>query len=168
VPPPSGKPRAAAPGARRTRRKAVGSRAGTASRSEARNAEVRATLRPYAPGERPLPVTIGAAVAIALAVANLALMAAGWKINGHENPVAGGLIFAGLMLSAGIGMLRMRYYAVLGFEAILGIAIVVFALFLVRAANFLAVLLCLAVIGFGGWLFWKLVRVMSRMQAPAR
>jgi hypothetical protein len=164
--PPRSRPPASAD--RRVRRKTVGSTAGTVSRSEARNAAVRATLRPYAPGERPLPVTIAAAVAIVLAVANLALMASGWKINGHENPVAGGLIFAALMLSAGGGMLRMRYYAVLGFEAILGIAIVVFALFLVRASNILAVVVCLAVIGFGSWLFWKLVRVMSRMQAPAR
>jgi hypothetical protein len=123
--------------------------------------------RPFG-GALAVAVALAAAVAIVLAIANLALMAAGWKINGHENPVAGGLIFAALMGSAGIGMLRMRYYAVLGFEALLGIAIVAFALFLVRASNVLAVVLCLAVIGFGGWLFWKLVRVMSRMQAPAR
>ena len=138
------------------------------SRSEVRNAAVRATLTRYEPGERPLPVTIAAGLALVLALANLVLMVSGWKIHGSGNPVVGGLIFAGLMLGAAGGMWRMRYWAVLGFEAVLGIAIVVFALFLVRASNLLAVVLCLAVIGFGGWLFWKLVRVMSRMQAPAR
>jgi hypothetical protein len=107
-------------------------------------------------------------VALVLAVANLVLMASGYKIHGHGDEIAGGLIFAALMLGAGGGMLRMRYWAVVGFEAVLGIAIVVFALFLVRASNILAVVLCLAVVGFGGWLFWKLVRVMSRMQAPSR
>jgi hypothetical protein len=133
-----------------------------------RNAAVRSTLAAYAPGERPAPVTIGATVALVLGVANLALMVGGYKIHGHGNPVAGGIIFAAITLSAAAGMLRMRYFAVLGFEAVLGIAIVVFALFLIRASNILAVLLCLAVIGLGGWLFWKLVRVMSRMQAPQR
>jgi hypothetical protein len=148
-------------------RKRVGARAGMASRYEARNAAVRATLLPYAAGERPAPVRVAAAVALVLALANLVLMATGYKVHG-QNALAGGLIFAALMLAAGIGMLQMRYWAVVGFEAVLGIAIVVFALFLVRASNILAVLLCLAVVGFGGWLFWKLVRVMSRMQAPAR
>ncbi|MCW3066505.1 MAG: hypothetical protein JWN32_3677 [Solirubrobacterales bacterium] len=156
----------------RSRKKPAGS-GGTAtratvSRSEVRNAAVRATLAPYEPGERPLPVTIAAAVAVVLAVANLGLMASGYKIHGHGNPVLGGLLFAAIMLGAAAGMWRMRYWAVLGFEAVLGVAIVVFALFLVRASNLFAVVLCLAVIGFGGRLFWKLVRVMSRMQAPAR
>jgi hypothetical protein len=148
-------------------RKRVGAGAGTVNRSEIRNEAVRATLRPYAPGERPAPVTIGASVALVLGLANLGLMVGGYKIHGHSE-VAGGVIFAVITLSAAAGMLRMRYLAVLGFEAVLGIAIVVFALFLIRASNILAVLLCLAVISLGGWLFWKLVRVMSRMQAPER
>lgn len=148
-------------------RKRIGARAGMAARYETRNAAVRATLRHYAPGERPTPVTIAAAVALVLATANLVLMATGYKVDG-QNAVAGGVIFAVLMVGAGVGLLRMRYWAVVGFEAVLGIAIVVFALFLVRASNVLAVVLCLAVVGLGGWLFWKLVRVMSRMQAPSR
>jgi hypothetical protein len=28
--------------------------------------------------------------------------------------------------------------------------------------------LCLVILGLGGWLFWKLVRVMGRLQAPSR
>jgi hypothetical protein len=132
-----------------------------------RDEAVRLTLRPYAPGERPAPVTIGAAVALVLGLANLGLMVGGYKIHGHSE-VAGGVVFAAITLSAAAGMFRMRYLAVLGFEAVLGIAIVVFALFLIRASNILAVLLCFAVIGLGGWLFWKLVRVMARMQAPER
>jgi hypothetical protein len=36
------------------------------------------------------------------------------------------------------------------------------------ASNLAAVGLCLAILALGGWLFWKLIRVMSRLQAPQR
>jgi len=85
------------------------------ARAEERNAAVRATLVPLAPGERPRPLIVAVVVA-----------------------------------------------------ALLGLIVVVFALFLLRASNLLAVVLCLAVCGGAGWLFWKLVRVLGRMQAPER
>ena len=53
------------------------------------------------------------------------------------------LIFAGLMLAAAVGMWRCRYWAVLGFEALLGIALLWSSLSLLVAANLTAVLLCL-------------------------
>jgi hypothetical protein len=31
-----------------------------------------------------------------------------------------------------------------------------------------AVVLCVAILGPVGWLFWKLIRVMGRLQAPQR
>jgi hypothetical protein len=57
---------------------------------------------------------------------------------------------------------------VLGFEALLGITVAIAALSLLVASNLAAVALCLVIIGLGGWLFWKLVRVMARLQAPER
>jgi hypothetical protein len=36
------------------------------------------------------------------------------------------------------------------------------------ASNVLAVVLCLAVIVPGGYLFWKLIRAMARIQMPTR
>jgi hypothetical protein len=65
-------------------------------------------------------------------------------------------------------MWHSRYWAVLGFQALLGLAILVFALLLAVASNVLAVVLCLAVIGPGGFLFWKLIRAMARIQMPTR
>jgi hypothetical protein len=57
---------------------------------------------------------------------------------------------------------------VLGFQALLGITLVVVALGLVVASNAQAVILCVAILLPGGWLFWKLVRAMARLQMPER
>jgi hypothetical protein len=67
---------------------------------------------------------------------------------------------------AAVGMWLKRYWAVLGFQALLGITIAFAGLSLLVASNAAAIVLCLAIIGLGGWLFWKLVRVMGRLQAP--
>jgi hypothetical protein len=78
------------------------------------------------------------------------------------------LIFAALMAAAAIGMWQCRYWAVLGFEALLGVAIVFAALSLMVASNLVAVLLCLAIIAIASPLFWFLIRAMARIQLPAR
>jgi len=71
-------------------------------------------------------------------------------------------------LALAVGMYRGRYWAVLGFEALLAFQIVVTSLALVVASTLLAAAVCVVSIGLGGWLFWKLVRVMSRLQAQDR
>jgi hypothetical protein len=138
------------------------------ARSRARDEAARAALQPLAPGERPLAVTLGALLAAALGIANLALLAAGWEVRGQEQSVTGVVIFAGLMALAAGGMWRCRYWAVLGFEALLGIAVVFAALSLMLASNVTAVLLCLAIIAVAGPLFWFLIRAMARIQLPSR
>ena len=50
----------------------------------------------------------------------------------------------------------------------LALTVVYAALSLAVASSWGAVVLCLALIGLGGWLFWKLVRVMARIQMPGR
>jgi hypothetical protein len=80
----------------------------------------------------------------------------------------GALIFAALMAAAAIGMWQCRYWAVLGFEALLGIAIVFSALSLMVASNLTAVALCLAIIAIASPLFWFLIRAMARIQMPSR
>ena len=62
-------------------------------------------------------------------------------------------------------MYARRYWAVLGFEALLAFQILVTSLALVVASTIARGRLCLVSIGLGGWLFWKLVRVMGRIQA---
>jgi hypothetical protein len=159
------------PLARRSRKArpagAEGLRRGYA-RSEERNAAVRATLRPLGPGERPTPLVVAAALAAALAVGNLVAFAAGLEVDGRRPAASGVLLFVALMLVAAWGMWQRRYWAVLGFEALLGVTLAVAALSLFVASNLEAVVLCLVILGLGGWLFWKLVRVMGRLQAPSR
>ncbi len=138
------------------------------ARSRERDEAVRAALQPLAPGERPRAVTAAAILAALLAVSNVVLGAAGWEVRGQESSATGTFIFAGLMVAAAIGMWQCRYWAVLGFEALLGIAIAFAALSLLVASNLTAVALCLGIIAIAGPLFWSLIRAMARIQLPSR
>ena len=139
------------------------------ARGRERDAAVRAALEPLAPGERPLAVTVAATLAALLGTANLVLLAAGWEIEGGgDQSVAGVLVFAALMAAAAIGMWRCRYWAVLGFEVLLGVALVYAVLALLVASNLQAVLRCLGIVAIAGPLFWFLIRAMARIQLPAR
>jgi hypothetical protein len=140
----------------------------TLSRSERRNAAVRATLTPLSPGERPWVITVGALLAALNGAVQLILFAAGVKLKvAGTRPQAFSVIaFAVLMFICAGGMWRMRYWAVLGFQALLAIVILTFALLLIRAKNVLGFAISLAVVGGGGFLFFKLVRVLSRIQMP--
>ena len=135
-------------------------------RGEAANQAVRDSLEPLEPGERPVPVTIAAVVALGLAVANIGLLVGGYKVSGQGNQVPGAIIFAVLMLAAAGGMWQSKYWAVLGFEALLAVALLVFALLLLKASSVLGVIIPLAVLALGGWLFYKLIRSMARIQMP--
>jgi hypothetical protein len=137
------------------------------ARGRARDEEARRKLEPLAPGERPLAVTLAALLAAVLGLANIVLLVAGYEVDDSTSTV-GALIFAGLMFAAAIGMWQCRYWAVLGFEALLGIAIVFSALSLLVASNVTAVLLCVAVMAVAGPLFWFLIRAMARIQLPSR
>ena len=138
------------------------------ARSRQRDAAVRAELRPLAPGERPPALAIAAGLAALIGVANVVLLAVGWDVDGADPATPGVLLFAALMLAAAVGMWQRRYLAVLGFEALLGVGITYAGLSLLVATNVVALVLCLVVIFGGGWLFWKLVRVMARIQAATR
>jgi hypothetical protein len=138
------------------------------ARSRAKNDELRAGLEPLAPGARPAAVTVGAVICALLGLANVVLYAAGTEVRGTKPGLLGVAAFTVLMGACAYGMLRARYWAVLGFEALLGVTIVVAALSLAVASNVSALVLCLAIVGLGGWLFWKLVRAMARIQMPER
>jgi hypothetical protein len=135
--------------------------------SEERNEEIRAQLEPLARGERPGAVTAGAIVAAVLAVLVLVGYLAGARVGGRGT-LGGALLLCAILLVAAWGMWNVRYWAVLGFEALLAFQLIVAALSLLVASNVWAAALCLAVIGFGGWLFWKLIRAMARIQMPER
>ncbi len=137
------------------------------ARAEERNAAVRATLTPLAPGERPPALKVAIAVALLLALSNLVAFALGADVPGSGSRV-GGLLFVAVMLLAAWGMWQRRYWAVLGFATLMALITVAFSLLLLIASNVLAVAVCLAFAGSAGWLFWKLIRVMGRLQAPQR
>jgi hypothetical protein len=72
------------------------------------------------------------------------------------------------MFACAAGMWRMRYWAVLGFQALLVILLLIASLLLISASNVAAFAFCLGVLTVGGFLFYKLVRALGRMQMPAR
>jgi hypothetical protein len=137
------------------------------ARAEERNAAVRAKLTPLAPGEHPPALKVAIAVAILLALSNLVAFAFGADVPGSGSR-AGGLVFVAVMLLAAWGMWRQRYWAVLGFATLLALITVAFTLLLLIASNVLAVVVCVAFAVSAGWLFWKLIRVMARLQVPQR
>jgi hypothetical protein len=55
---------------------------------------------------------------------------------------------------------------VLGFMALLAIVATLFSLLLIEASNVLGVVVAVVVVGGAGYLFFKLVRVLSRIQMP--
>jgi hypothetical protein len=138
------------------------------ARSEARDEEIRRNLEPLAPGERPTAVTVAAIVALVLCVANVGLWLAGVEVSGRQ-PNAGSTVLQGaILLACAIGMWRAKYWAVLGFQALLGLSILLAAVSLMVASDLAAVVLCVVIVGFGGWLFWKLIRALARLQMPER
>jgi hypothetical protein len=144
--------------------------AGYGARSEARNAAVRATLTPLAPGERPWPIKIAALTALLIGAGDLivVIVDGSFRVGGAHTAPGGVVLFSILMLVCAWGMWQLRYWAVLGFQAILLFVILIFSLLLLRANNLLAVLTGVLVVGGGGYLFYKLVRVLSRIQMPER
>lgn len=138
------------------------------SRSEQRNEEIRAALVPLAPGERPWPLRVAIAVAVLIGVGNIVQAAVGThlKVGGTRAGLGGAVIFGLVMLVCAAGMWRLRYWAVLGFEALLALIVVAFSLVLLTAGDVLRALIALVIIAAGGYLFFKLVRVLSRLQMP--
>lgn len=137
-------------------------------RGEAANEAVRSELKPLGDDERPPALVVAVLVSAALGAGNLIAYVAGAEIDG-KRPQPGGIIsFSILMFVMAWGMWHKRYWALLGFQALLALVVIAFAVLLATASNLLAVALCVGVTVLGGWLFWKLVRVLSRVQMPER
>ncbi len=138
-----------------------------AEKSEAKNAEVRATLTQLEPGEYPLPLKLAIGTCIVLVAINAAMAIGGYELEEGEGTAYVQLaLFSGVILMAVWGMWKHRYWAVLGFQALLALTIVIASLALITASNLWAVVLCASVIAYGSWLFWKMIRVMARIQMP--
>jgi hypothetical protein len=134
------------------------------ARSRAKADAIRAELEPLGPDERPLGLKLATALAAFVAVANVIGAAAG---VGGESPALG-VIFAVFMAGLAYGLWQRSYGAILLFQALLALTIIVFTLSLAFASNLLAVLLCVVGIAVCAPVFWLLVRVMARLQVPSR
>ncbi len=130
--------------------------------------EQRAPLTPLGADEHPPALRVAVWVAGVLAVGVVVGALTVHDLSKHGGSLPGALFLAAVLAVLAVGMNRHRYAAVLGFEALLAFQIIVTSLALVVAATIKAALICVVAIGLGGWLFWKLVRVMGRIQAGER
>ena len=131
----------------------------------AREEQLRAGLTPLGDDERPVALSVAIVVCGLLAAGIIvgALTVSDLKSRGGS--ITAAVFIAGVLLMLARGMFLRRYWAVLGFEALLAFQVIVSSLALVVASTLLAAGVCLLTIGLGGWLFWKLIRVMGRIQA---
>ncbi len=130
--------------------------------------QARAALAPLGEDERPSALLVAVAVSALLAVGVVAGALTVHDLSGHGGSLAGGVFLAAILALLAQGMYRRRYWAVLGFEALLAFQVIVTSLALVVASTLAAAGGCLLAIVLGGWLFWKLIRVMGRIQAGER
>lgn len=126
---------------------------------------LRNELEPLGEDERPPALRVAIAICALLALAVILGATTVHNLSRHGGSLPGGIFLAVVLLLLALGMYRRRYWAVLGFEALLAFQIIVTSLALIVASTILAAAICVVSIGLGGWLFWKLVRVMSRIQA---
>jgi hypothetical protein len=135
--------------------------------SRKKDEEARAALRPLAQGERPTAVTVGALAAAALGLANLIALVVRYDSDEPNKTI---LSVMGILIMALVawGMWRARYWAVLGMQTILALAIVGGCIALLGANNALAAILVAAIVIPCGVLFWFLVKALARIQMPER
>jgi hypothetical protein len=126
---------------------------------------LRAELEPLGPDERPPALLVAIAASVLLALGVIVGAATVHDLRSRGGSLPGGVFLAAILLLLALGMYRKRYWAVLGFEALLAFQIIVTSLALVVASTILAAFICVVSVGLGGWLFWKLVRVMGRIQS---
>lgn len=149
-----------------------------AARSEARDEAARAELEPLAEGERPTVVTIGAVISALIAVSAIAGYVAGVEVTRvgsdgieqgeHEAPLLSVLVAVALMGTMAYGMWRARYWAVLGFQALLVLVLVAASLGLVQATSWAQALGTTLLIVVAGALFYWMIKAMARIQMPER
>jgi hypothetical protein len=139
-----------------------------AARYEERNQAAREQLEPLATGERPLVVTAGAIISGAVAISVIVAYLLGAEVNGDRPHLLQVIIPALLMGVMSIGMWRVRYWAVLGFQAVLALLIIAAVLGAISASTVGPIVGNLALIAIAGTLFYFMIRAMARIQMPER
>jgi hypothetical protein len=139
------------------------------ARGRERDEAIRANLEPLAPGERPGALTVAVIVALIFAIANVVAALAGADLSSQDkNPATVTAVTTAVLLLAAAGMWLRKYWAVLGFQVILALQIIAGSLALIRVQKWWIALGLTILLGLLGWLFWKLVRTLARIQTPER
>ena len=141
----------------------------TLSRRELRDQEAREQLEPLEEGERPRVVTVGAVISALIALITVGAWVAGAEVSDGERPTAF-QVFAPSILFAvmAYGMWQGRYWAVLGFQAIMAIIMVGAFITLIAAASAAQALTAGLALAVAGCLFWFTVKALARIQMPSR
>jgi hypothetical protein len=142
------------------------------SRSELKDREAREALEPLREGERPGAVTAGAVVASLIALvfwgSAVVSVATEVEVEGSEPSTGALVLFAAVLTLMAYGMWRARYWAVLGFQALLALLMLSAGLGLVQVTTVLQAIGTLFVLAGAGTLFYFMVRAMARIQMPQR
>ncbi|HST55923.1 MAG TPA: hypothetical protein VLJ42_08520 [Solirubrobacteraceae bacterium] len=133
--------------------------------SEVRNEQVRATLQPLGEDEWPAALVVSIVVVALLALGVVVGAATVHDLSRRGGSAPGAAFLAVVLGLLAVGMYRRRYWAVLGFEGLLAFQILMTSLALIVASTLTAAAVCLLSIVLSGWLFWKLVRIMGRLQS---
>jgi len=148
------------------------------ARTEAKNAAAREALEPLGEDERPAVVTVGAVISALIAALVIAGYAAGVEVQklGSDGiaqgegraPLLSVVAVAALMATMAYGMWRARYWAVLGFQALLAIVLVMASIGLIGATRWLQAIGNVVLIGGSGAMFFFMIKAMARIQMPER
>lgn len=142
------------------------------SRSEIRNEQARDELEPLDEGERPRVVTVGALISAAIGASIVIAWLAGAEAdvigNGSsERPNAFQVFPPAILFGVmSYGMWRTRYWAVLGFQAVMAIIMIGAVLALIGAASVFKALSAGLILLGAGALFWFTVKALARIQMP--
>ena len=149
-----------------------------AARTEAKNQAAREALEPLEAEERPTVVTVAAVISAALALGTVLAYALGLEVGevddfGNETGEAKPSVFPTVVSTAVLsimayGLWRARYWAVLGFQTILVLVIVVAVLGLVQVTEVPRALAFAAILALSSALFYRMIKAMARIQMPDR
>lgn len=160
------------------RRELAEQREARGARSEARNEAARQALEPLEEGERPTVVTIGALISALIAVSAVVGYAAGVEVTqigsdgieqGEDEAPLGSVIAVVVLMGAmAWGMWRAKYWAVLGFQAVLVIILIASSLGLIQATEWPQAVGTALLIAGSATMFFFMIKAMARIQMPER
>jgi hypothetical protein len=144
----------------------------TPSRSELKDQAAREALEPLGEGERPGAVTVGAVVSTLMAavfwVSAVVALVTDIEVSGTEPRPVPLVLFAVVLSLMAYGMWRARYWAVLGFQALLALIMLSAGLGLVQVTTVLQAIGTLLILAGAGSLFYFMVKALARIQMPKR